>query len=72
MNDTPTLIPLRFAARRLRIPMRWLRGEALACRIPCLDADGMKLVDPVAESHALAARAVIIHAQARKAMRHAR
>lgn len=57
MSDTPTLIPIRFVARQLRVPFRWLRDEALAGRIPCLDAGGTILADPVAVMSALAERA---------------
>lgn len=34
----PLLLPLRLTARRFRIPVNWLRGEAEAGRIPCLRA----------------------------------
>lgn len=57
MSDTQTLIPIRFVARQLRIPLRWLRTEALCGRIPCLDAGGTILADPVAVMSALAERA---------------
>ncbi|MGH7172489.1 MAG: hypothetical protein ACRELG_19595 [Gemmataceae bacterium] len=39
------LIPLNVAARWLRVPVRWLRGEAEAGRIPCLRADNQILCD---------------------------
>lgn len=57
MEDTPTLLPLRFMARRLRVPAKWLRAEALAGRLPHLNADGQLLFNPVAVEAALIARA---------------
>jgi hypothetical protein len=39
-----TPIPLNLAARCLRVPARWLRGEIEAGRIPSLRADTAILV----------------------------
>jgi hypothetical protein len=44
---TPSkLLPLGIMARRLRVPVRWLRAEAEAGRIPHLRADKVLLFDP--------------------------
>ncbi len=56
MAKTPTLEPLRFIARRLRVPVKWLRDEALAGRIPHLNAGGQILANPENVEAALAAR----------------
>jgi hypothetical protein len=58
MNEnTPTLMPLASMARRLRVPTRWLRSEALAGHIPHLNAGGRLLFAPDAVEKALALRA---------------
>lgn len=44
-------------ARRLRVPIRWLRAEAEASRIPCLRAEGQFLCDIEAVEAALLERA---------------
>jgi hypothetical protein len=45
-NTTPSqLVPLNVAARWLCVPLRWLRAEAEAGRIPCLRADNQILCD---------------------------
>ena len=47
MNGTaPSLLPLNVVARRLRVPVRWLRAEAEAGRVPCLSAGKAFLCDP--------------------------
>lgn len=51
------LIPLNEMARRLRVTLKWLRGEADAGRIPHLNADGRILVDPKVVEDVLAERA---------------
>jgi len=33
-------------ARRLRVPVRWLKTEAEAGRIPCVQAERVYLFDP--------------------------
>jgi hypothetical protein len=57
--DTPTraLLPLNIAARKLRVPFRWLRGEAEAGRIPCLRTDKQFMCDLEAVEAALLERA---------------
>jgi len=44
-------------ARRLRVPAKWLRAEALAGRLPHLNADGQILFNPAAVESVLSARA---------------
>ena len=56
MNNS-RLLPLRFMAKRLRVPVRWLRGEAEAGRIPHLKADSHLLFDPEAVERTLLERA---------------
>jgi hypothetical protein len=51
------LVPLRFVARQLRVPIRWLRVEALAGRIPHLNAGGQLLANPKIVKRILLARA---------------
>jgi len=45
MKTNTQLAPLGPAARLLRVPAKWLRGEAEAGRIPHLKADGAFLFD---------------------------
>jgi hypothetical protein len=45
METTTRLLPLNVVARRLRVPLRWLRAEAEAGRIPSLRADNQFLCD---------------------------
>lgn len=52
------LLPIRFVARQLRVPLKWLKGEAIAGRVPALDAGGVFLCDPNAVKLALLSRAV--------------
>ncbi len=63
------LLPIRFVARQLRVPLKWLRAEALAGRVPAIDAGGRLLCDPAAVKAALLVRA---GADSRKAVRHGR
>lgn len=51
------LLPLNVVARRLRVPLKWLRAEADARRIPCLVADSKYLCDLEAVEAALLERA---------------
>jgi hypothetical protein len=44
-------------ARRLRVTTRWLRGEALAGRVPHLQAENRFLFDPECVEAALLERA---------------
>jgi hypothetical protein len=57
MDTLTRLLPLNLVARRLRVPVRWLRAEALAGRIPCLRAENQFLCDPAAVEAALLERA---------------
>jgi hypothetical protein len=57
METTTRLLPLNVVARRLRVPVRWLRAEAEAGRIPSLRADTQFLCDPTAVETALLERA---------------
>ena len=51
------LLPLNIVARRLRVPVRWLRAEAEAGRVPSLKAENAFLCDPEAVETALLERA---------------
>ena len=51
------LIPLNAMARRLRVTVSWLRGEAEAGRIPHIKADRAILVCPEAVEESLLKRA---------------
>ena len=42
------LLPIGQTARLLRVPVRWLRAEAEAGRVPCLKADKVFLFEPEA------------------------
>ena len=57
MEATIRLLPLNLVARRLRVPVRWLRAEAEAGRVPCLRADNKLLCDLEAVEAALLERA---------------
>jgi hypothetical protein len=57
MKSSPKILPLRFVARQLRVPLRWLQNEADAGRIPHLNAGGQLLADPSLVEAALARRA---------------
>jgi len=57
METTSRLLPLNVLARRLRVPVRWLRSEAEAGRIPSLRADNQYLCDFEAVEAALLQRA---------------
>jgi hypothetical protein len=57
MEITARLIPLNIVARRLRAPVRWLRAEAEAGRIPVLRAGKQFLCDFKAVEAALLKRA---------------
>jgi hypothetical protein len=56
-NDTSRLVPISVAARWLRVPVKWLRDEAEAGRIPCLPAGKAILCDFAAVEAALLERA---------------
>ena len=51
------LLPLNIVARRLRLPVHWLKAEAEAGRIPCLRANNRYLCDVSAVETALLERA---------------
>ncbi len=55
--ETKNLISLNLAARRLRVPLRWLKAEAEAGRVPALKAETQWLCDFVAVEAALIERA---------------
>ncbi len=67
MSDHPSLVPLGYAARRLHVPARWLRNEALAGRIPHLRAGNRIVFD--AE---LVERILIERARTGQGVNHAR
>jgi hypothetical protein len=56
-NVASQLVPISVAARWLRVPVRWLRAEAEAGRIPSLRADKQFLCDLGAVETALLERA---------------
>lgn len=51
------LLPLGPTARIFRVPVRWLKAEAEAGRVPCLKADKAILFDPEAVEKVLLERA---------------
>jgi hypothetical protein len=51
------LLPLGPTARLLCVPVKWLRSEAEAGRVPCLIADKAILFDPDAVEAVLVERA---------------
>ena len=57
MDRTIDLLPLGPMARRLRVPVAWLRAEAEAGRVPHLTAGARLLFDPDAVKRVLAERA---------------
>jgi hypothetical protein len=57
VKETTRLLPLNVIARRLRVPVRWLRAEAEAGRIPSLRADNQYLCVLEAVEGALLERA---------------
>jgi hypothetical protein len=67
MTDSSNLLPLRLMARRLRVPAKWLRAEALAGRLPHLNADGQLLFHAATIASALLARAAGENSQKGKA-----
>jgi hypothetical protein len=56
--DGDALLTLSLMARRLRVPVKWLRSEAQAGRIPALDAGGRFLFHAPSVERALLSRAV--------------
>jgi len=57
--EPESLLPLRAMARRLRIPMRWLRNEVEAGRLPHTRAGSAILFSPPAVERVLIERASI-------------
>jgi hypothetical protein len=57
VDTTARLLPLNIVARRLRVPVRWLRAEAEAGRVPALRAGTQYLCDLVAVEAVLLERA---------------
>ncbi len=53
----PRLLTLGPMARRLRVPVAWLRAEAEAGRVPCLQAGKAMLFAPEAVEQVLVERA---------------
>jgi hypothetical protein len=51
------LLPIGPTARRFRVPVRWLRSEAEAGRIPHVKAERVLLFDPEAVERVLLERA---------------
>lgn len=57
IDDRPRLLPTGPMARRLRVPVRWLRAEAEAGRIPHVKAETVFLFDPETVERVLLERA---------------
>lgn len=57
MKCQSNLMPLREMARRLRVPATWLKAEALAGRVPAVQAGNQFLFHLEAVESALAERA---------------
>ena len=67
------LLSLARAARRVGVTARWLKAEAKAGRVPCLQADTRYLFDSVALAQALAERAAQANeAESRQGVDHAK
>lgn len=54
MDEQDQLMPLVRAAARLRVPDKWLREQALAGRVPCLQVGRRLLVNLGAVRQAIA------------------
>jgi hypothetical protein len=57
MSDDDEILPIGPAARRLRVPSRWLRAEIEAGRLPGLKAGSRLLVHTPTVAKLLARRA---------------
>lgn len=57
MINQSRLLPVGPMARLLRVPVKWLRQEAEAGRVPCLKAGNALLFDPEAVERVLLERA---------------
>jgi hypothetical protein len=64
MKHSPQLWPLHAMARRIHVRPKWLRDEARAGRLPCIDAGDTLLFDADAIEKILASR---LRAASRKA-----
>jgi hypothetical protein len=64
MFTAPPLTPLSVLARQLRVPVRWLRAEAEAGRLPCVRAEKQILFDPEVVYQVLRQRAAAAPAAA--------
>ena len=62
MIAQPKLLPVGPMARRLRVPVRWLRSEAAAGRIPHVQAETVLLFDPETVEAVLVERAKSVEA----------
>lgn len=66
METNHALLPLSAVARQLRVPIRWLKAEAEAGRVPALRAGSQFLCDPSAVEAALLERARITAEEGRR------
>jgi hypothetical protein len=57
LNIPKDIVPIAFLARKLRVPLKWLRSEAENGRIPHIKAGKNILVNPKAVERVLAERA---------------
>lgn len=57
IKKDPQILSLRFMARALHIPAKWLKDEAEAGRVPCLRAGRTLLFHPESVEKALVRRA---------------
>jgi hypothetical protein len=62
MTDSK-LLPAGPMARRIRVPVRWLKAEAEAGRVPCVKAETVLLFDPEAVERVLLERAQAVALQ---------
>jgi len=60
MENETNLLPVGPMARRIRVSVAWLRGEAEAGRIPCLIADRQILFNPPIVERVLLERASVV------------
>jgi len=63
MQTQSSLLPLGAMARRAHVPTRWLRDEAVAGRVPHLNAGGRLLFNPALVHAGLVARPSGNHAE---------
>ena len=60
MSGEAELVPVQTAAARIGVPRAWLKKEALAGRIPCLQAGSRILVDFAQVKQLLAKRVKLL------------